>query len=197
MTDKHPSFWENMYTEGRTGWDRGASSPQLLAWLDNNALTPGSIIVPGCGNGYEVLTLSAAGFDVTGLDIAPTAIKHLRTQIEQHDLRAEVLQQNILEWQPLQLVDAVYEQTSLCALDPELWSQYEQQLHSWLKPGGKIYALWMQTHKEGGPPYHCDISDVKTLFSDSRWKWSKQENQVEHPTGIFELAYVLEKTTLC
>jgi cyclopropane fatty-acyl-phospholipid synthase-like methyltransferase len=149
--------------------------------------------VPGCGNGYEVLTLSAAGFDVTGLDIALTAVNHLRTQIERHDLNAEVLQENILEWQPPQLVDAVYEQTSLCALDPEFWSQYEQQLHSWLKPQGKLFALWMQTNKEDGPPYHCEISEIQSLFANSRWKWSPRLSLVEHPTGIHELAFVLEK----
>jgi len=38
--------------------------------------------------------------------------------------------------------DAIYEQTCLCALYPDRWRQYADQLHRWLAPGGRLYALF-------------------------------------------------------
>lgn len=185
--------WENRYQAGKTGWDRGDISPQLQAWLASNSLKPCRILIPGCGNGYEVSALAAAGFEVVALDIAPSPVKQLRKQLLDLNLNAQVLQEDILQWQSEMPFDAIYEQTSLCALPPVSWPQYEQQLYRWLKPGGKCFSLLMQTHKQGGPPHHCALSDMHSLFSSTRWQWSEVINKVPHPAGFYELATILEK----
>ena len=193
MTNKQQQNWETRYKQGNTGWDRGADSPQLLKWLDSKALTPCRILVPGCGNGYEVITLAAAGFEVVAIDIAPSPVKQLRAELSKRALSAQVLQADLLDWHSEKPFAAIYEQTSLCALEPNTWQQYEQQLHRWLKPGGKMFTLLMQTNKEGGPPYHCDLTDMQTLFAPGRWRWSSTDGEVSHPVGFYELAHILEK----
>ena len=191
MTD---NIWEQRYQAGQTGWDRGAFSPALRRWLDEGVLRPGEIIVPGCGHGHEVVELARRGFAVTALDIAPSPVAALKQVLQQADLKAEVLQADVLQWQPAQPVDKIYEQTCLCALEPSLWAAYEQQLHRWLKPGGKLFVLFMQTGREGGPPYHCDMAQMRALFPEPRWRWlTRQVHEVPHPSGIFELAHLLEK----
>ncbi|MFQ5471210.1 MAG: methyltransferase domain-containing protein, partial [Gammaproteobacteria bacterium] len=91
--------WENRYQQGQTGWDRGKVSPNLRYWLDNAHLTPCRILVPGCGNGHEVVALAARGFDVVAIDIAPTPIDNLRKALDQQDLTAELVQADFFEWQ--------------------------------------------------------------------------------------------------
>ena len=187
------SNWETRYLDGSTGWDRGRINPQFQLWLDSTALKPCRILVPGCGNGYEVIQLAAAGFEVVALDIAPTPVHSLRTELSERSLHAEVLEVDVLQWESASPFDAIYEQTSLCALDPAQWLAYEQQLYRWLRPGGEMFTLLMQTNKAGGPPHHCDLVDMRKLFKTGRWRWSEQINQVGHPAGFHELVYILEK----
>lgn len=193
MTTDLKETWEGRYNTGKTHWDRGNRSPQLLAWLESQALKPGRILVPGCGNGYEVLTLAATGFEVVALDIAPTPVKQLRAQLSKLKLEAQVVQGDLLHWHSDEAFDAIYEQTCLCALNPNYWRQYEQQLYGWLKPGGQLFTLLMQTEPNGGPPYHCELSVMKALFASKRWRWLGGGERVSHPSGMVELAYILER----
>ncbi|MEE9304000.1 MAG: methyltransferase domain-containing protein [Thiotrichaceae bacterium] len=185
--------WENFYQTGSTGWDRGQSSENLNYWLDNDLLKPCRILVPGCGNGYEVLKLAKLGFDVVAIDIAPSAISNLSTALNKENLKAELVLGDFFSWQPEAPFDAVFEQTSLCALSPDMWAEYEAQLHQWLKPQGKLFAQFMQTGREGGPPYHCELTDMHDLFSDKKWLWSEEYISQKKEPGKTESLYVLEK----
>ncbi len=187
--------WEARYQSGETGWDRGASSPALSAWLTSDGMKAGSrILVPGCGRGHEVVHLTELGFDVTGIDIAPSAVTHLLQQIKDKGLHAAVLQADLFQFQPDQPFDAVYEQTCLCAIQPEQRKTYERLLHSWIKPDGTLFALFMQTGAEGGPPFHCDLLAMRQLFPDTRWQWPVIEPVfTPHRNGRFELGYQLTR----
>lgn len=186
--------WENRYQQGQTGWDRGDVSENLLYWLDNELLKPCSILIPGCGNGYEVLELAKRGFDVTAIDIAPSAISNLKAALDKQGFKANCVLADFFDWQPETPFDVIYEQTSLCALPPQEWKQYQGQLSAWLKPTGKIFAQFMQTGQEGGPPFHCAMSDMNDLFSERDWLWSEEYNSHGQEFGDKnELLYILEK----
>jgi len=187
MTDK--AFWEGKYANGETGWDRGDASPALLDWL--KTLKPCRILVPGCGRGHEVIELARRGFDVTAVDIATPAIDHMQSMLEKENLSATLIHADMFDLE-LAPFDAVYEQTCLCAIQPAQREEYEQWLYNHLKPGGQLLALFMQTGAEGGPPFHCDLSDMTSLFDASRWQWSESDGDtVAHPSGRHELAHLL------
>jgi len=188
--------WESRYQSGSTGWDRGQISPALAHWLEAGALQPCRILVPGCGHGHEVIALARAGFEVTAVDIAPSAVQALKEQLQQVEVGAHVIQTDLLHWDPGEPFDAVYEQTFLCALSPEDWQPYAVWLDHWLKQGGRLFALFMQTGCEGGPPYHCDLDAMRRLFPSSRWAWSQGVPlHVPHPSGFTEYGFVLEHRT--
>jgi len=191
--DDSVNEWENRYQTGSTGWDRGFSSNNLSYWLDIEFLKPCRILVPGCGNGYEVLILAELGFDVVAIDIAPTAVNNLRKALDKAELKAEVVLGDFLTWKPDEKFDAIFEQTSLCALPPEIWQQYENALYDWLKPEGKVFASFMQTGREGGPPFHCALNNMTELFSSEKWEWSKEYFSQEKEPGMTELLYILTK----
>lgn len=185
--------WQGRYLNAQTGWDRGAPNPALIQWLDTGQLTPCRILVPGCGRGHEVIELARRGFEVTAVDFAAEPIRHLRSSLSDAQLNANIIQQDLFEFAPDQPFDAIYEQTCLCAIDPTLWKAYEDRLQQWVKPGGDLFALFMQTGGPEGPPFHCDLAAMRTLFDDARWQWPDGEAENLHPTGLREVAVKLTR----
>ncbi len=183
--------WEQRYQAGETGWDRAACSPALAQWLENG-LSPCRIMIPGCGRGYEVVELARRGFAVTAIDIAPSAIAHLQAALHAADVTAEIISGDLFDYKPDVPFDAIYEQTCLCAIRPNQRGAYEARLFEWLNPGGRLYALFMQTGAEGGPPFHCDLLAMRKLFDASHWQWSEHLPLfVPQRSGRFELGYQL------
>jgi len=186
--------WEQRYQRGETGWDRGGASPMLLRWLEGEAIAPGRVLIPGCGRGHEVLELARRGFDVVAIDVAPSAVAYLKQELVTQGLSAEVHLMDLFELDPDEPFDAIYEQTCLCALDPEHWQRYEAKLQQWLKPGGKLHAMFMQTGSDGGPPFHCDVRAMRKLFIAERWQWQEEAPElVAHRNGRYELAFTLTR----
>jgi SAM-dependent methyltransferase len=194
-------FWDARFRSGETPWDRGAAHPQLDTWVAAGALRPCRILIPGCGAGYEVVALASAGFEVTALDYAPEALRHTRNQLEAANARATLIEADVLDWNSSRDFEAIYEQTCLCALYPGHWRRYADQLHRWLAPAGRLYALFVQLLRPSaaqgaieGPPYHCDINAMRALFPDVRWTWPRPPYpRVSHPREFGELAVVLER----
>jgi SAM-dependent methyltransferase len=188
-------LWEERYRTNNIPWDRSGISPALMQWLDADELEPCSVLIPGSGNGYEAIELTRRGFAITAIDFAPSAVANLRMKLDESGLRAKVIEADVLEWNAEKPFDAIYEQTCLCALPPKLWKRYSEQLDRWLKPGGKLFALFMQTHEPGGPPFHCDIQEMRALFTHDKWEWPDNPlMKVPHPVGFYELAAVLRRT---
>jgi methyl halide transferase len=201
MTGPTREFWQQRFAAGDTPWDRGGASPQLTTWIAAGSLRPCRILVPGCGSGHEVAALAKAGFEVTGLDYAAEATERARQHLADSGAQAAIVEADALTWMPDRPFDAVYEQTCLCALYPDDWRGYADQLQRWIAPGGKLFALLMQLPRpqaaEGyvqGPPYHCDINAMRALLPASKWEWPKPPYaRTTHPKGLTELAVVLQR----
>ena len=54
--------WNQAYLTGECPWDKGAAAPPLRAYLVQSQIT-GTVLVPGCGLGYDVRLLAQAGFE--------------------------------------------------------------------------------------------------------------------------------------
>jgi SAM-dependent methyltransferase len=67
--------WDSRYRGGsRPDWDKGLPSSHLKAAVGGGAIKPGRAVVLGCGTGTNAIYLAKEGFDVTAIDIAPTAL---------------------------------------------------------------------------------------------------------------------------
>jgi len=186
MTELADDFWESRFQARRTPWERGAINPAFTAWLASGALAPCRILVPGAGRSPEPEALLRQRFDVTALDLADSAVTHQAARLG----AGRAIQADVTSWLPKAPFDAIYDQTCLCALPPELWPAYEAQLRRWLRPGGHLFILFMQTGKPGGPPFDCPIPDMRKLFS--AWTWPETEPEgLPHGLGTIELPFVL------
>ncbi|MEZ4322325.1 MAG: class I SAM-dependent methyltransferase [Myxococcota bacterium] len=72
--------WEHDYRAGTLPWDTGVVDPHLEAAVREGSVQPCRALEIGCGTGTNALWLADAGFAVTAIDIAPTAIEMARAK---------------------------------------------------------------------------------------------------------------------
>jgi len=194
MSETQAIDWEGRYRGGATGWERHGLNPSFLAWRESGELAPCRIFVPGGGRSLEPLALAEAGFSVTVVDVAASAVAMQRARLERLNLPARVEQADLFAWEPDAPFDAIYDQTCLCALPPALWPNYARRLHRWLRPVGALFILFMQTADGSGPPFHCDLDAMRRLFAPPDWQWPDTlPDMMPHPMGKSEQPAVLRR----
>jgi SAM-dependent methyltransferase len=68
--------WESRYTGSDIPpWDTGRVSAELVRRVTEAGIAPCRAIELGCGTGTNAIWLAQRGFDVTAIDISPTAIE--------------------------------------------------------------------------------------------------------------------------
>ena len=187
--------WEQRFKDKDTPWQRPGLNPAFAEWFGGAAGIGGlSVLVPGCGTAPEPLALARLGAAVTCLDVAPTAIARQQEAFATAGQRATFVLSGLDGWRPDHPVDVIYEQTCLCAISPKLRPDYERFAFDSLKPGGRLFALFMQTGVRGGPPYDCPLDDMRALFPANRWRWpAAAPLRADHHRGSHELGFVLER----
>ncbi len=67
--------WDSSYRRARLpGWDVGRPASELEEIVEDGTIKPGKALVLGCGTGTNAVYLASKGFEVTGVDVAPTAL---------------------------------------------------------------------------------------------------------------------------
>ena len=69
-------------------WDSGISPPELIEFIQNHPA--GKAIDLGCGTGTNVITLARAGWQVTGVDFAPRAIRMAKGKLKREGIKADL-----------------------------------------------------------------------------------------------------------
>lgn len=161
-------FWEQRYQDGTTRWDLGQGAPPFAHLLSGSgAPKPGNTIVLGSGRGHDVLLFARHGFEVVGVDYAPSAIAAATQAATTHALAAQFIQRDIFELLPeyAQQFDYVVEHTCFCAIDPSLRDRYVTLVNGLLKPGGQLLGLFFTHNRPGGPPYGTTPAEIQKRFS--------------------------------
>src|SRR5512139_3662627 len=65
-------WWERHYRGQGQGAGRGVPSPHMMAEL--TGLPVGTALDAGCGTGADAVWLARQGWEVTAIDISPTAV---------------------------------------------------------------------------------------------------------------------------
>lgn len=186
--------WDECYRDGRWPWQREGLNPAFQTWLEDGRFAGKRVLIPGCGGSTEGLELAKSGADVTLLDLSDTAIAMQRKRFDEAGVSATLQVGNVLTWSAEHPFDVIYEQTCLCALEPSDRAAYVANLAHWLAPTGTLLALFMHTNREGGPPFHCPLADMRELFGDAVWRWPDSPYlHVPHSPGLFEVGVTLTR----
>lgn len=190
--------WQRHYDEGDLGWDLGQVAPPFIKLFESKTILPGKTLIPGCGRGHEVIYLAENGFEVTAVDYSPGAVNHLKSTVQERNLKCEVLHMDFFGIDSAHngVYDLLIEQTFFCAISPEQRSSYVSTVARALKKGGMLAGLFYNTgEEEGGPPFNTTREDIKKYFSDSFEirQLSKTEDSAEQRKNKEWLAILIKK----
>jgi len=157
-------YWEERYAINNLGWDIGSVSTPLKKYIDQLEDKNLKILVPGAGNGYEVIYLHKCGFkNVYVSDLARQPLDKIKAEIPEI-ANSRLVNGDFFDLD-LQDFDLILEQTFFCALNPGLRKNYVQKMDLLLKPGGKLVGLFFDfplTLK--GPPFGGSLEEYRALF---------------------------------
>jgi len=179
-----PSFWIDLWREGRSGFHQSIVQPSLEKFWP--ALAPGSsVLVPLCGKSLDMLWLEQQGLEVTGVELADQAVKefcqenglafsvsndegqmiyHLRNR----NIRLIVDDFfNFAEACKGECFDSLYDRAALVALPNEMRKPYVAACQKLLceKPEGMLITLEYEQELMQGPPFSVPVTEVQRLWS--------------------------------
>jgi thiopurine S-methyltransferase len=164
MKDLGPKHWESLYLEGRLPWDAGGVPLDFEKYVAQ-MVSPGRALVPGCGSGYEVVSLAAAGYEVLAIDFSPTAIDIARKVTRGSDAQLEVADFFALD---AGMFDLVYERAFMCAMPLSQRADWSRKIASVIRPGGFLVGYFFLDGDElDGPPFGIAPKDLDTLLGDN------------------------------
>ena len=159
--------WEDHYQKGETPWEKGAPSPGLVDFLATESVR-GRVLVPGCGFGHDVRALAAAGAEVTGLDIAASAVAGAQRLPKAGNEQYTLGNLFALPPEMRSAFDWVFEHTCFCAIQPSQRQAYVEAVASALKPTGRLLAIFYldpgNDSPDEGPPFEVSIAELDRLF---------------------------------
>jgi len=194
---EHPTFsslyWEDRYSKGETGWDMKGPAPWLLPATKLFPDTSARILIPGCGNGHEVLQLLSLGYKkITALDFSESACRKLSASLPA-ETAYSVLCEDFFAHRGT--YDVVLEQTFFCSFHPSRRPGYVSHMHSLLSSNGLLMGvLFASDFSTAGPPFGGRREDYMSLFQT---RFSRVEMELctsSHPARSGnELLFVCEK----
>ncbi len=173
--------WDERYRSRELAWDMGMATPPIARTAQSLNLLGKSVLVPGCGRGFEVQLLTKLGANVVGVDFSGLALAEARSLA----LRALGNKAGGIEWvgadvRKLPLAwtgrfDWVVEHTCFCAIAPKDRGVYLSEMHRVLKPSGQLLGLFFVDFEDpDGPPFgifqHALRSLLEPYFVPVHWE---------------------------
>jgi SAM-dependent methyltransferase len=193
-----PSFWEENYRSGHTGWDLGMPTPVFQRLAESGKYPPGKMLVLCAGRGYDARLFARLGFNVTAVDFAEGAVKEMQTLVDPN-ISMEVIQADLFDLPVFmsEEFDYILEYTCFCAIDPQRRADYIHSVSSLLKPGGIYIALAFPIGgRSGGPPFVVTPDELVEPLSERGFELVLREvpeDSVPGREGIEELLILKKK----
>ena len=148
--DAHDAIYRARRAEGKPGWQDPESLGKTLAGLAENMMSEhapqsGRTLELGCGAGDLSLFLAEAGYDVHGVDIAPTAIDWAREKAVERGLQASFQVGSVLDLADFRdgTFDLVLDGYCFhCIIGPDR-AQFLASAWRVLKPGAVLHVATM------------------------------------------------------
>ena len=157
-----PAFWDERFERDFTPWDlKGV--PQALRDFVARAPAPRTVLIPGCGNGYELVCMAEAGWDATAIDFSPAAVSRARAVVGAWAPRVVVA--DFFHWRPAQTLDLIYERAFLCAMPPAMWPRVAARWAELLAPGAQLAGFFYFGSSPKGPPFGIARTALDALLT--------------------------------
>ena len=168
MTEQAHPPWDASYTAGAPApWDIGRPQPAFVRLADQGRLT-GRLLDAGCGTGENALLSASRGADVTGIDVAPTAIARARAKAAARGLTARFEVADARDLGRLDLTaDTVIDSGVFHVFGDDDRARYVASLAAVLKPGGVCYLMCFSDRQPGiWGPRRIRPEELRATFSN-------------------------------
>lgn len=165
---KDRESWDKIYVEGDLPWDSGKPDIHLLEVIDEIGINSGKVLEIGCGTGTNLIWLAEYGFEVTGMDISPTAIAKARKKVSAAGINCHLLTGDFMVDEiPGAPFDFIYDRGCLHVFEgvKEL-SRFTARVGELLVPDGIWHSLVGSTDgppRDTGPPRQSATDLVTAL----------------------------------
>ena len=122
-------------------WDIGRPSDELQKLVDSNTVRPRRVVDLCCGTGTDAIYLASRGFDVTAIDIAPTALSQAQQKARRAGVSVQWLLADVLAPPSLRPFDFIYDRGCYHVVRDQNLAAYLQALSLYSHPGTQFLLL--------------------------------------------------------
>lgn len=161
--------WDDVYQRNQAPWEIGRPQPAIVRVADNDGLVE-PVLDAGCGSGEHALLAATMGFEVTGVDVAQTAIERARAKARQRGLSATFVVGDVLDLRNVDRLDPPYRTVidtgcfhTFANADRPV---YATSLASVVESGGRLHLLCFSEHTPGDDgPRRVTQAEIRQVFS--------------------------------
>ncbi len=166
--------WDSRYTRKNAApWDTKKVAVELKKAVESGKIKPGRAVVLGCGAGTNSIYLASKGFDVTAIDIAPTALEIAKQRAAKAKVKVNWMLADVTAVPKLKAFDFMYDRGCYHGVRRSFAKEFVASAKKLSKPGTQFLILAGNANeaRHYGPPRvkEEDIrNDFKALF-DFTW----------------------------
>jgi SAM-dependent methyltransferase len=151
----------NLWYYREPPWDTGVSPPELMSFIESHP--PGRALDLGCGTGTNVITLARNGWQATGVDFAPRAIRTARRKARDAALGVDLRVDDVTKLEDISSqFDLILDMGCFHSLSNQGKSDYVQNLDQLLAPGGTylMYGFFKEDGESGSGLLEADLDAI-------------------------------------
>jgi SAM-dependent methyltransferase len=155
-------------------WDAGRPCIELINAVESGTIRPCRVIELGCGSGTDAVYLAGRGFDVTAIDIAPSALRLAQEKAAKANVTVRWLLADVLALPNLGPFDFIYDRGCYHELRAHNLREYLETTDRLSRPGTRFLLLAGNANEpvvDYGPPRVTEEElrgDFSALF-DFEW----------------------------
>ena len=158
--------WDSAYRGGRGApWDTGRPSSDLKQAVKDGTLRPCRVVELGCGTGTNAIYLANKGFDVTAVDIAPTALSLARQKAAKAGQKVQWLLADVLAPPKLKPFDLIYDRGCYHGVRQQQAAAYVAAVNRLSQPGTRLLILAGNAKESGGGPPRVTEEQLRDDFA--------------------------------
>ena len=189
--------WEDIYKttpdEGLP-WEKGNPTEELVKLIRTKKIKPCKVLDVCVGAGTHVVYLAKEGFEVYGIDIAPSAVKRTKEKLKKAKLKAHISVGNAYKLKfKKEFFDFVFDRGCLHHIPKEHQQSYVKGVYKVLKKGGP-YMLEAFSDKNDWVEKTFTKSRIKEMFSPYfKMKSMKEIKHNAHGEIVYLWSCLMEK----
>jgi SAM-dependent methyltransferase len=173
------SRFDDFYKNQTPPWVIGEPQPTIVD-LERAGHLRGRVLDVGCGTGEHTILLTRLGYDVLGVDGAPTAVEQARRNAAAQGVDARFDVRDALDLGTSPTYDTVVDSALFHVFDDADRARYVRSLHGVTRPGALVVVLALSDAGRGFGPQVSD-DDLRGAFGAG---WSVEDLSPTTSRGV-------------